>query len=80
MAEIWAFVGWEHQATQCLQQLSHRSRAYLQNAGGLKGFLVKADVTRIIKQAIHTREIEQVTRWQHIDLPRLFIRLRELTS
>ena len=44
--------------------MSHKTRAYIVNADGLKGFLVKlGKVVQIIKAAEKSGEIDEVLMW-----------------
>ena len=63
-AVILSFVGYLHQVPGILQKLSHKTRAYIVNADGLKGFLVKlGKVLQIIKAAEKSGEIDEVLMW-----------------
>ena len=46
-----------------MQELSHKTRAYILNAEGLPGFLVKADLLELLKMADTRGDIEKVTKW-----------------
>ena len=80
MALVWTYVDWRNEVTDILQQLSHRSRAYFFNAHGLQGFLIKATPMLLLNQARTLGELEQVTRWQHIDFEKLMQKLSEHIS
>ena len=51
IATVWTFLGYKHEVIEILQRLSHRTRAYVYNADGLKGFLVVLDIIKILKDA-----------------------------
>ena len=49
-AIILAFYGYSSDVVALLQELSHKTRAYIWNAQGLPGFLIKADLLHILTQ------------------------------
>ena len=46
---ILGFVGYRHQVLPLMQSLTHATRAYIVNAGGLQGFLAAFDVMKLLK-------------------------------
>ena len=68
MATIWMFVDYKYQAIEILQKLSHRSRAYIWNSNGLRGFLItRTDVASILEQAQEDGSLEDINAWHNID-------------
>ena len=61
-AIILSFLSYKHDAIPILQHLSHGSRAYIHNAGGLKGFLIEFNLIDFLKNS------EKVSnKWQNVD-------------
>ena len=50
-----------------MQKLSHKTRAYIVNEKGLKGFVILS-VATILKEAQKSGELDQATTHQHINL------------
>ena len=63
-----------------MQLLSHASRAYIINADGLPGFLVKFDIVRYLKALDETDQLELAKKWQLIDMSTIQIKLKELET
>ena len=47
---ILGFLGYRHQVMPIMQSLSHTTRAYIFNAQGLPGFVLKANIIKILKE------------------------------
>ena len=62
-AIILAYFGYSFDVLALMQELSHKTRAYIWNAEGLPGFLVKADLLELLKMADTRSDIEKVTKW-----------------
>ena len=58
-----------------MQRISHKSRAYIFNAGGLKAFLVQNRTASILISAINNNELEKVMRNQEIDIEKALSKL-----
>ena len=71
MATIWSFVGWKHEIIEILQKLSQRSRAYLYNANGLRGFALEMRVMRVVKKLAAKNLLDEISKWQCINLDEL---------
>ena len=68
-ALIFSYVGNQHQVPGILQKLSHRTRAYIVNADGLKGFLIRlGKVAGIIHNAERMGRLKEVLRWQQVEI------------
>ena len=71
-AIILSYVDFQEEVMLIVLRLSHGSRAYLHNAGGLKGFFVQEPLVKII-----IREgIENANRWQNCQNLRKELRAR----
>ena len=46
---ILGFIGYRHQVLPLMQSLTHATRAYIVNAGGLPGFLAAFDAMKLLK-------------------------------
>ena len=66
-ATILQYTGYQQQIILLLQKLSHKSRAYIFNANGLQGFLIKEDYLSVLKSAHADGLWERVTRWHRAD-------------
>lgn len=53
---IMSYFGFRHEALDLLQTLSHCTRAFIWNANGLQGFVVKLDIKTLLK----SDELEKV--------------------
>ena len=63
-----------------LLKLSHRSRAYIQNAEDLKGFLVDGNIKRILGETKQNGKLEKAFQWQNIELEKLSQQLSACAS
>ena len=48
---VLGFFGYQHQVMKLMQCLSHGTRAYIVNADGLPGFVLKFDIPRFLREA-----------------------------
>ena len=48
---ILGFYGYQHQVMKLMQCLSHETRAYVINADGLPGFVLKFDIASFLRKA-----------------------------
>ena len=62
VAKVLSYFGDSDQVYYLMQTTSHRTRAYITNASGLKGFLVRG-VISILKEAESSGELKKVTRY-----------------
>ena len=65
---ILGFVDYSHEVMPLMQTLSQATRAYIVNAGGLSGFLVKYDIMKHLKAAEQVGQLEHAKKWQVIHL------------
>ena len=65
------FVGYQHEALQLMQTLSHGTRAYILNANSFVKILQDADQDGTLKKA---------SEWQHIDFQNVVTRLEYLET
>ena len=66
------------QVIQTFQRLSHSCRAFIWNANGLSGFLIKEEpVLWNLKLAVNNEEIKNIAKWHIIDMDNVFIQIRE---
>ena len=73
IAEVLSFLGYEDEVLPVLQQLSHGTRAYVWNAGGLKGFLVVSAIQGVLRKAFLSGEIQKVTEFQEVNVQALIL-------
>ena len=76
---ILSFYGYHHQMMRLMQHLSHGTRAYIVNANGLPGFVLKYDIIRHLKQADKDGQLENFRKYQVIDLNRIELELEKFT-
>lgn len=55
---ILGFFGYREKVINLLQILSHSTRAYIINAGGLPGFLIRIDVMNYLREADESGQLE----------------------
>ena len=48
---ILGFYGYHHEVMFLLKNMSHATRAYIVNANGLPGFVIRFDIIRYLKEA-----------------------------
>ena len=69
---ILGFYGFCHQVMKLMQRLSHRTRAYIVNAEGLPGFVLKyqfdIDIITFLYKADEAGQLEHARLYQNIDL------------
>ena len=65
---ILGFYGFRHQVMQLMQCLSHGTRAYIVNADGLPGFVLKFDIIPFLREADEAGQLENAKKYQVIDL------------
>ena len=61
------FVGYRHVAIELMQTLSHSTRAYIVKEDGLKGFVKRMDIVKILNDADLSGKLDEVKKWQVID-------------
>ena len=71
IGHILSFYGYSHEANIIMQVLSHSTRAYIINADGLPGFLVKADLMYFLHVADKQGKLEQAKKWQVLDFDQI---------
>ena len=72
---IFSLAGFKEEMFLILQNTSHKTRAYLWNANGLRGFLVEdCSVLRIISEVLSKDRLDEKVKWPRID----FIEVRKL--
>ena len=67
-AIILSYFGFSIEVLSLMQELSHKTRAYIWNADGLPGFLITADLIQVLTVLDAKGELENVTRYQDIKL------------
>ena len=71
-ALVLGYLGYREKVIILMQHISHRTRAYIQNANFLHGFLVKGSiVVSILELANDSGELDAVTRWHVVDLEKI---------
>ena len=71
LALVLSYYGYRHEVMDLLQVLSHSSRAYIQNAAGLPGFLLNFDLIDILKKLDAAGSLEELKKTTVIDLKSL---------
>ena len=64
------FFGFSHQVMKLMKCLSHGTRAYIVNADGLPGFLLKfkLDIIPFLREADEAGQLEHARKYQVIDI------------
>ena len=62
-----SFVGYRHIAIELMQTLSHSTRAYIVKEDGLRGFVQRMDIVKILKDADKDGKLEEIKKLQVID-------------
>ena len=71
-ALVLGYLGHREKVIILMQHISHRTRAYIQNANFLHGFLVKGSiVVSILELANDSGELDAVTRRHVVDLEKI---------
>ena len=66
------------QVIHTLQRLSHGCRAFIWNANGLSGFLVKVEsVLWNLRLAEKNEQIKKIAKWQIVDMDYVFTLLEK---
>ena len=60
VATIFSFVDYRYKVIPLFQTISHKTRAYIFNAGGLKGFLLLPDPQKLLQRADSNSLLEPV--------------------
>ena len=71
IAIILGFVGFRDEVLPMMQYLSHGTRAYIWNEDGLKGFVQRIDILVIEQKYAKTKEYQETTKWQVVNLDSL---------
>lgn len=77
---ILGFVGFRHDVSPLMQTISHSTRAYIWNADGMRGFLCKAEIIKMLADFDKNGELENVKKLQVLDLDTIDDELRVLQS
>ena len=51
-----------------MQELSHKTRAFIKNASGLRGFLVNFSIDEELREASDNGELEKFTKYQNVNI------------
>lgn len=60
---ILGFFGYRHEVMKLMQCLSHSTRAFIVNANGLPGFILKFEIIRALRQADKAGQLEQARKF-----------------
>ena len=72
VAVMLSFLGSKIKVYELMRTMSHRTRAYIHNANGLKGFLTRGTVLNILEDLQgNKKELLKMTDYQLIDIPEL---------
>ena len=64
-----SYLGDREEIYGLMRTLSHKTRAYITNAKGLKGFLISSSILNTLKPLNNPAELKKVALYQHIDMP-----------
>ena len=68
---FFSFVGYKHVSIELMQTLCHSTRAYIVKEEGLRGFVFKMDIIKILKEADAKGKLVEVRKWQVIGFDEL---------
>ena len=80
IAIVFSFVGFSAEVIDLLQNLNHKTRAYICNAKGLQGFLIKEPIFSALMSLKNPEEFNKVTKWHNVDMKLVFHSLRQLPT
>ena len=80
VALILSFYSYDHEVMWLMQSLSHSTRAFIQNADGLPGFVCMFKIMEILKEADAGGLLDHVKKWQQINFDQLKEEINILTS
>ena len=63
VAITFSFFGDSTEVCDFMRQASHKTRAYIVNAKGLPGFLVKPTIIETLRVAENAGKLDHVTKW-----------------
>ena len=67
VALMLSFLGTNIKIYELMRTTSHRTRAYIHNASGLKGFLTVGTIKHILEDLIdNEKELQKLAEYQHI--------------
>ena len=58
-----SFVGYRHEVIPIMQRISHGTRAFIISATGLRGFLIKFDPMKILREADLKGLLDDAKKW-----------------
>ena len=81
-AMVLTYLGFKEDVFVVMQKTNHKSRAYIMNAEGLKGFLISGLklILNTLINSQYTAEIDKVAKWQVCDLPVILGQLVEMPT
>ena len=80
VAIMLSFYGFNFQVQNLMQKLSHKTRAYFVNAGGLKGFLVVGTVFAILKNTKARGKLGEITQYHQIEIELVLQQLESMQT
>ena len=70
IAVMLSYLGSKIKVYELMRTMSHRTRAYIHNANGLKGFLAVGTVEDILEDLQgNEKELQKITEYQHKTIP-----------
>ena len=62
-----SYFGFYHEVLPKMQRISHSTRAYIINARGLQGFLIKVNFMQILTEADAKGWLKDAKKWQELN-------------
>ena len=63
-----SYLGDKEEVYGLMRVTSHKTRAYIKNADGLKGFLVPSSIAHVLRPLTDTKDLEMLAEYQHVDI------------
>ena len=63
VATMLSYFGDKDEVHGLMRVMSHKTRAYIKNADGLKGFLITSSITQLLKQLVGSQELEKLSEY-----------------
>ena len=75
-----SYLGDQEEVYGLMRVTSHRTRAYIKNADGLKGFLVASSIAHVLRPLTGTEDLKKLAEYQHIDIANVLIEIEKKES
>ena len=77
---VLSFVSQRKETLNLMQNLSHTTRAFIENSNGLNGFLPRFNIMDVVNDPKNSSLLDEALSWQVIDFDQLEEELRQFAS